>query len=90
MGKKRIKELAPHEKEILENEFLREELIQKRLMYAIDWNIYQKTMESLGGMEGIEKINEQLRNAGLTPEIAKEMNSKEFAEFMKKHNIEIP
>lgn len=89
MAKKRIKELAPHEREILENEFLKEELVQKRLGDAISHHRFQKALDNLGGYEGIAKINQQLRNAGLTPEKAKEMNSEEFAKFMKDHNIKM-
>ena len=35
MRKTKLKQLAPHEREVLESEILKEELIQKRFRYAI-------------------------------------------------------
>jgi len=89
---KRLKDLAPHEKEILNSEFLREELIQHRLAVAIadGWRKHQeKVFENIGGLEGIQKICKQLEEYGLTPKQAEQMSTEEFARFLEKYDIKV-
>jgi len=89
---KKLKELAPHEKEILSSELLREELIQQRLADAVahSWKKHnEKIVENLGGLEGIQNICKQLEEHGLTPEQAKEMSPEEFGVFLTEHDIEV-
>jgi uncharacterized protein YutE (UPF0331/DUF86 family) len=86
---KKLKELAPHEKEILGNEFLKEELIQKRLEHAIAYDMQKRTIKNLGGLEGMAKIFKQLEEHGLTPEKANEMSPDEFAKFLEEHDIKV-
>lgn len=88
LTKKNLNELAPHEKEILESDFLKEELIQKRLVDAIYYDMNRRFLRGVGGFEGLAEIFEQLRENGLTPEIAKQMTPEEFANFVKENNIE--
>jgi len=89
---KELKDLAPHEKEILSSEFLREELIQQRLADAIahGWKKHnEKIVENLGGLEGIQNICKQLEDHGLTPEKAEKMTPEEFGDFLEKHDIKV-
>jgi len=89
---KKLKQLAPHEKEILNNEFLREELVQERLADAIaySWRKRQeKVFENMGGLEGVQKICKQLEEHGLTPERAEQMSTEEFAKFVEEHDIKV-
>lgn len=88
LTKRKLKELAPHEKEILGNELLKEKLIQKRLVDAIYYDMNRRFLKSVGGMEGLEIVFVQLREHGLTPEIAEQMTPEEFTSFVKEHNIE--
>lgn len=89
---KKLKELAPHERKVLENEFAKEELIQQRLanVIAYDWQRHQqKIFENMGGLEGLQKIFKQLEEHGLTPERAEQMSTEEFAEFVEEHDIKV-
>jgi len=89
---KNLKNLAPHEKEILNNEFLKEELIQDRLADAVaySWKRHQeKIFESMGGLEGIQSVCKQLKEQGLTPEHAKEMTTEQFANYLIEHDIKV-
>ena len=88
--------LRLHEVKVLENEFFKEKLIRERLILAIETN-RQNNMKSfvnfLNSPEGIKELEEmfkKLRAKGLTPEKAEQMTDKEFREFVKKNNIEIP
>lgn len=87
LTKKRIKELAPHEKEILENEFLKEELIQNRLALAIEYDMNRKFFKKVGGEEGLWEIIKDLEEHGLTPEKASQMSPEEFANFIIENDI---
>ena len=92
MKKLKQLELAAHEKEILNNEFLREELVQERLTDAIaySWRKCQKKIfENIGGLEGVQKICKQLEEHGLTPERAEQMSAEEFAKFVEEHDIKV-
>jgi len=90
---KKLKELTPtHEKEILNNEFLKEELVQERLADAVanGWRKHQeKIFENIGGLEGLQKIFKQLEEHGLTPERAEQMSTEEFAKFVEEHDIKV-
>jgi len=86
---KKLKDLAPHEKEILNSELLKEQQIQERLREAIRWNIHQKTLKNLGGFEGLGKISKQLEEHGLTPEKAEQMSTEEFENFIAEHDIKV-
>lgn len=89
---KKLKELAPHERKVLENEFAKEELIQQRLADAIAYDKQrrlEKIFEEMGGSEGIRKIHKQLIEHGLTPEQAEQMSTEEFARFLEKHDIKV-
>lgn len=89
---KKLKELAPHEREILNNEFLREELVQERLANALanGWRKHQeKVFENMGGLEGLQKIFKQLEEHGLTSEQAEQMSTEEFVEFLEEHDIKV-
>jgi len=89
---KKLKQLAPHEKEILNNEFLREELIQDRLTNAVanGWKKHQeRVFENIGGLEGVQNVCKQLEEHGLTPEQAEQMTPEEFAEFLEEHDIKV-
>ena len=89
---KKLKQLAPHEKEILNNEFLREELVQERLANAVanGWRKHQeKIFENMGGLEGVQNVCKQLEEHGLTPEQAEQMSTEEFAKFVEEHDIEV-
>ena len=89
---KGLKDLAPHEKEILKSELLREELIQQRLADAVlySWRKNnEKIFDNLGGLEGIKSICKQLEEHGLTPEQAKEMSPEEFGKFLEEHDIKV-
>ena len=86
--KKNLKQLAPHEREILESDFLKEQLIQKRLIDAIYYDRRRRHLKSVGGFEGLAEIFNELREHGLTPEIAEQMTPQEFANFVKENNIE--
>ena len=86
---KKLKDLAPHEKEILGNELLKEELIQQRLFYAIEFDRQRKALKNLGGMEGLAKIYKQLEENGLTPEKAEKMSTEEFAKYLEEHDIKV-
>ena len=82
---KTLKELAPHEREVLENEFAKEELIQKRLGFIIKYETVKrnrKAIESLGGIKGIERTIQELYDSGLTPKDAMKMTAKEFKEYL--------
>ena len=89
MGRKRLEQFAPHEREVLEDELAREELVQERLRHIIQSERMTKAIESLGGLDGMEKICEELKKHGLTVEKAMKMNSEEFANFMKENGIEV-
>ncbi len=89
MTKKNLKQLAPHEREILGNEFLKEQLIQSRLVDALYYDMNRKFLRSVGGFEGLAEIHNQLRDHGLTPEKAEQMTPEEFAIFIKENEIEI-
>ncbi len=89
---KNLKELAPHEREILNNEFVKEELIQKRLAVAVahGWQKHQeKLFNDMGGLEGIQIVCKQLEESGLTPEKAEQMSTEEFANYFIKHDIKV-
>ncbi len=89
---KKLKELAPHERKVLENEFAKEELIQQRLANAVayDWQRHQqKIFENIVGLEGLQKIFKQLEEHGLTPEQAEQMSTEEFAKFVEEHDIKV-
>ncbi len=89
---KRLKDLAPHEKEILNSEFMKEELIQKRLAVAVahGWQRHQeKLFNDMGGLKGIQIVCKQLEESGLTPEKAEQMSTEEFARFLEKHDIKV-
>ena len=89
---KKLKELAPHERKVLENEFAKEELIQERLANAIaySWSKYQeRVFENMGGLEGIQEVCKQLEECGLTPEQAEQMSNEEFAKFLEEHDIKV-
>jgi len=89
---KKLEDLAPHEKEILNNELLREELIQQRLAdaVALSWKKHnEKIFDNLGGLEGIKSICKQLEEHGLTPEHAKKMSPEEFGKFLEEHDIKV-
>ncbi len=89
---KKLKQLGPHEKEILNNEFLREELVQERLADAVanGWRKHQKKVfENMGGLEGVQAVCKQLEKRGLTPEQAEQMSTEEFAKFVEEHDIEV-
>ncbi len=89
---KKLKDLKPHEKEILNNELLREELIQQRLADAVaySWKKHnEKIVENLGGLEGIQNICKQLEEHGLTPEQAEKMSPEEFGNFLTEHDINV-
>ena len=89
---KKLKQLAPHEKKILNNEFLKEELVQERLADAIanGWRKHQeKVFENMGGLEGVQNVCKQLEACGLTPEQAEQMSTEEFAEFLEEHDIKV-
>lgn len=89
---KKLKELAPHERKVLENEFAKEELIQERLadVIAYSWKKHQeKVFENMGGLEGIQKVCKQLEECGLTAEQAEQMSTEEFAKFLEEHDIKV-
>jgi len=89
---KKLKQLAPHEKEILNNEFLREELIQDRLADAVaeGWRKHQeRAFENMGGLEGVQNVCKQLEDCGLTPEQAERMTTEEFSKFVEEHDIKV-
>lgn len=90
--KSELEKLRPHELKVLHNEFLKEELIQKRLTEIIEYKIRErqlKTIKMLSEDGVIENIMDQLKNAGLTVEQAKKMSTEEFKEFCDKNKIEI-
>lgn len=86
---KKLKDLAPHEREILNNELLKEQQIQERLREAIIWDYHQKTLKNLGGLEGLAKISKQLEEHGLIPEKAEQMSTEEFGNFIADHDIKV-
>ncbi len=77
------------EKDIVINELLREKVIQERLAYIIKTERTRKAIKSLGGIEGIKKTIEKLRDSGLTVERAKEMTIKEFEDYYLKNISEV-
>ncbi len=89
LTKKNLKQLAPHEKEILGNELLKEQLIQNRLVDAIYYDMNRRFLRSVGGFEGLAEVHNQLREHGLTPEKADQMTPEDFAVFIKENKIEI-
>ena len=89
---KKLKELAPHERKVLENEFAKEELIQQRLANAIAYDKQrhkEKLFKKMGGLEGIRKIHKQLKEHGLTPERTEQMSTEEFKKFLEEHDIKV-
>jgi len=86
---KKYEHLAPHERKVLKNEFYRERMIQDRLSDAIYWTMLRKTLKSMGGIHNVKRIHQELKETGLTSEIAAKMDNKEFEKYMKKHNISI-
>lgn len=88
--KSELDKLRPHEIKILGNEFLKEDLIQKKLLKLINYKIKEKQakiIKKLGGIEGIENIMDQLNETDLTIEQAKKMSTEEFKEFCDKNKI---